>query len=85
MDKTFSADVAKLYNVLMGYYMPHFLEVFNALYQVVYTFDKYCDFKDIIYDFTEYTISQGVSKKELYNNVVNNIFIITGAINNAAS
>ena len=32
MDPDFSADIADLYDVMMGKKLPHFLEVFNELY-----------------------------------------------------
>mmetsp|Transcript_2777 Transcript_2777/g.2609 ORF Transcript_2777/g.2609 Transcript_2777/m.2609 type:complete len:101 (+) Transcript_2777:415-717(+) len=59
------------------------MEMFNLYFKMFYSFDKYCDFKDIIYDMTEWILQANLTFQIITQNTLNSVFIITGAVNNA--
>ena len=70
MDSDFSYDLAELYDYMMGYSVPSMLSVMNMLFQLFYKFDKYCDLKDILYDMTEWCLTQDLTFAILSQNVL---------------
>ena len=50
---------------MMGYSIPGFMEVSNTCFQLIYTFDKYCDFKDLIFDMTEWCLKEDLTLKNV--------------------
>ena len=59
------------------------MEMFNLYFSLFYYFDKYCDFKDIIFDMTEWILFANLSFQVIAQNTLNSVFVITGAVNNA--
>ena len=57
---------------------------FTALYQLVFMLDKSCDIEEFIYDLTSWCTSGHCDGNSVLNNLLNNVFNITGAINSIA-
>ena len=57
MDANFTQDYVDLYVQVMVYPYPDLFQTFALAYRLMYTFDAYCNLKDVIFDMTEYIIS----------------------------
>ena len=81
LDKQFSDDIRLLNDMSNGFTDSNGLKIVSAVYQMMYTFDKYCNLKDIIYDVTEWCLSGNLSFEMVGQNLLSKVFVITGSVN----
>ena len=64
-----------------GFVETNGLKTVSAVYQMMYTFDKYCNLKDIIYDVTAWCLSGNLAFEMVGQNLLSKVFVITGSVN----
>ena len=51
----------------------------------MYRFDNTCGFNDVFYESMQWAVNNGTTMKQIEVNLKNNIFVLTGALNDILS
>jgi len=84
MDSDVYNEVISIENLLSSGDILNLLKSSGTIWSVFYTFDKTCDLNELFYAMGQFAFKEGVSIDDINNNFKNNLFALTGAINEIA-
>jgi hypothetical protein len=84
MDESTLEQVLSLEDLLSKGDIGGLFKSYGMFIQVAYTFDKKCDFNELFFELGQWVLNGGTDLSKVNENFQNNLFTLTGTLNELA-